>query len=145
MDREKMGGYREFRKEKNIIRSNSGWVLAGLLLLAALLFPAVTSRYLVYIATLMLINIICAQGLNILTGYAGQLSLGHGAFMAISAYLTAILCNNCHLSFWLVLVVAPSFREPSVSWWPFPHRGSKACTWPDGDPRARTWSSPSAS
>ena len=37
-------------------------------------------------------------GLNILTGYSGQISLGHGAFMAIGAYTTAILVTRTDLS-----------------------------------------------
>jgi len=57
--------------------------------------------------TLIVINVICAQGLNILTGYSGQVSLGHGGFVAISAYLTAILCSNYHVPFWIMLLLAP--------------------------------------
>ena len=37
------------------------------------------------------IYLIALLGLNILTGYTGQISLGHGAFMAIGGYTTAIL------------------------------------------------------
>ena len=37
------------------------------------------------------IFLIALLGLNILTGYAGQISLGHGAFMGVGAYTTAIL------------------------------------------------------
>jgi branched-chain amino acid transport system permease protein len=96
-----------FRREKSVIRSKGALVALIALLVALCLFPFIGSRYLVYIATLILINVICAQGLNILTGYSGQVSLGHGGFMAISAYLTAILCTNYHVSFWIMLVVAP--------------------------------------
>ncbi len=96
-----------FRDEKSVIRSRGALVALVALFLVLFLFPLFGSRYLVYIATLILINVICAQGLNILTGYSGQVSLGHGGFMAISAYLTAILCSNYHISFWIMLVVAP--------------------------------------
>ena len=96
-----------FRREKSVIKGRSS--LAVLIVLVALLLwlPLFTSRYIVYVATLIMINVICSQGLNILTGYTGQVSLGNGAFMAIGAYLTAILCNNYHLSFWPVLLIAP--------------------------------------
>src|SRR5208282_4743040 len=82
--------------------------LAALVVLVAMLFsmPFFASRYVIYVATLIMINVICTQGLNVLTGYTGQLSLGNGAFVAIGAYLTAILCNQ-HLSFWPVLLIAP--------------------------------------
>jgi branched-chain amino acid transport system permease protein len=104
---EERGGNEMFRKEKSLIKNKAGFIALMALLLATLLLPLVTSRYIIYIATLIIINVICAQGLNLLTGYSGQVSLGHGGFMAISAYLTAILCNNYHLSFWIVLVLAP--------------------------------------
>ncbi len=97
-----------FRKEKRILRGNLEILMLMALLFAILLLPLYVSRYLIYIATLILINVICAQGLNILTGYTGQVSLGHGAFVAISAYLTAILCGTYHLSFWLLLILGPA-------------------------------------
>ncbi len=81
------------------------WLLLGLLFVVC--FPLLGSRYVVFLITLIFINAIAAQGLNFLTGYTGQLSLGHGAFLAIGAYITAILCNTYHCSFWVALVVAP--------------------------------------
>jgi len=48
-----------------------------------------------------------AQGLNFLIGYTGQISLGHGAFMAIGAYGTAIICQTYGFSFWLALILVP--------------------------------------
>ena len=47
--------------------------------------------------------VIAAQGLNILVGYTGQISLGHAAFMAIGAYGSAILARELGFSFWLAL------------------------------------------
>jgi branched-chain amino acid transport system permease protein len=96
-----------FRQEKSLIRSKGAlFALIGVLV-ALFLFPLVGSRYLVYIMTLIIINVICVQGLNILTGYSGQVSLGHGGFVAISAYLTAILCTNYHVPFWIMLILSP--------------------------------------
>jgi branched-chain amino acid transport system permease protein len=45
-------------------------------------------------------------GLNILTGYTGQISLGHGAFMAIGAYTTAILNANHHVNVYATIPLA---------------------------------------
>ena len=45
-------------------------------------------------AALVIVYIIAAQGISILTGYTGQISLGHGAFMAIGGYTTAILMTD---------------------------------------------------
>jgi branched-chain amino acid transport system permease protein len=46
-------------------------------------------------------------GLNILTGYTGQISIGHGAFMAIGGYTTAVLSRDHHAN--LVLTMAAAF------------------------------------
>ena len=43
------------------------------------------------------IYLVALIGLNVLTGYTGQISLGHGAFMAIGGYTTAIPVSYTHL------------------------------------------------
>jgi branched-chain amino acid transport system permease protein len=65
-----------------------GW--AAVLALAVLL-PFVTDAYRVSQFTLALSYAVAVLGLNLLLGYAGQISLGHGAFFALGAYVTAIL------------------------------------------------------
>ncbi|MCY3831591.1 MAG: branched-chain amino acid ABC transporter permease [Chloroflexi bacterium] len=52
------------------------------------------------------IFVIAVQGLNILVGYTGQISLGHAAFMAIGAYGSAILARELGFSFWTALPVS---------------------------------------
>ncbi len=49
------------------------------------------------------IFVIAVQGLNLLVGYTGQVSLGHGAFMAVGAYGSAILARELGFSFWVAL------------------------------------------
>jgi branched-chain amino acid transport system permease protein len=49
---------------------------------------------------------IAILGLNILTGYTGQISIGHGAFMAIGGYTTAVLSRDHHTSLVLTMLVA---------------------------------------
>jgi len=49
------------------------------------------------------IFVIAVQGLNLLVGYTGQMSLGHAAFMAIGAYGSAILARELGFSFWTAL------------------------------------------
>ena len=63
---------------------------AGVLVLAVLL-PFFFSSYRVSQFTLVLAYAVAALGLNLLVGYSGQISLGHGAFFALGAYTTAIL------------------------------------------------------
>ncbi|HEY6116858.1 MAG TPA: branched-chain amino acid ABC transporter permease [Candidatus Dormibacteraeota bacterium] len=53
-----------------------------------------------------LIFAIAIMGLNILVGYSGQLSLGHGAFMALGAYISAILVHRYKLDYLLTIPIA---------------------------------------
>ena len=55
---------------------------------------------------MVLIYAIAVLGLNILTGYNGQISLGHGAFYAIGAYATAILMDQFGVPYWATLPAA---------------------------------------
>ena len=67
--------------------------LIGAFLLGCLcLVPLVSNdKYLVYIGTLTAIYALAAVGLNIVHGFGGQISLGHGSLVAVGAYVTAIL------------------------------------------------------
>jgi branched-chain amino acid transport system permease protein len=51
----------------------------------------------------VLISIVGALGLNILVGYTGQISIGHGAFMSVGAYTAANLAVRAGLPFWITL------------------------------------------
>jgi branched-chain amino acid transport system permease protein len=73
------------------------------LLFAAVAIPPLLGSYYHYLASLALINIIAAIGLNLLTGNAGQTSLCHSSFMAIGAYATTYLVTKIGLSYWLAL------------------------------------------
>ncbi len=61
------------------------------------------SAYLITVATIISINAIVACGLNVIVGYAGQISLGHAAFFGIGAYSAALLATKAGLSFWTAL------------------------------------------
>jgi branched-chain amino acid transport system permease protein len=75
---------------------------AGIGLFAVLLLvPAGANRFQLYIATLVLIYIILTLGLNILLGYAGQLSFATAAMFGIGAYGTGLLQNHFGWPFWL--------------------------------------------
>jgi len=82
--------------------------LAGLLLLLviACALPFLVSNYRVFQFTLALVYAIALLGLNMLTGYNGQISLGHGAFYAIGAYVAAILMDKFGVPYWLTVPVA---------------------------------------
>ena len=88
----------------SVARRFNVWLL--LLIVVAVLLPFMASNYFLFQCTLIAANSIALLGLNLLTGYNGQLSLGHGAFYAIGAYTTAIMTNSFGVPYWLTLPVA---------------------------------------
>src|SRR5258708_9290356 len=60
-------------------------------------------EYYLSILNLIFIAVVGALGLNILVGYTGQISIGHGAFMSVGAYTAANLAVRLGLLFWLTL------------------------------------------
>ncbi len=76
------------------------------LLVAVCALPFLVSNYHTFQLTLVLVYAIALLGLNILTGYNGQISLGHGAFYAIGAYVAAILMDKFGVPYWLTVPVA---------------------------------------
>jgi len=80
-----------YRQDLAIIRTKAhiAWCCAGLALCLAIL--SLGSTYIIHFSTLLGITIISALGLQLLTGYAGQFSIAHAAFMAVGAYTSAIL------------------------------------------------------
>jgi branched-chain amino acid transport system permease protein len=64
---------------------------SGAIVLAALALPLVLGRDLIGLATLVVVYALSGIGLNLISGYAGQLSLGHAFFMGLGAYTAALL------------------------------------------------------
>jgi branched-chain amino acid transport system permease protein len=81
-------------------------IVLAVLLVVAVALPFVVSNYRTFQFTLVLIYAIALLGLNMLTGYNGQISLGHGAFYAIGAYCTAVLMDKFGVPYWLTLPAA---------------------------------------
>ena len=65
--------------------------------------------YFVYVLNLTGIFALVAIGLALLTGFSGQISLGHAGFFAIGAYASALLAQRLGLPFWLAIPVAGAF------------------------------------
>lgn len=84
------------------------WLWLGAAVVIALLCvaPFLVKNYRVFQFNLLLVYAIAVLGLNILTGYNGQISLGHGAFYAVGAYTAAILMDRLGLPYWATLPVA---------------------------------------
>src|SRR5438552_18970758 len=100
------------------------WEVAGLLALiaGACLLPFTMSGFRLFQFTQVFIYAIALLGLNILTGYNGQISLGHGAFYAVGAYTTAIMIDKWDIAYgWTIptaglvcLVVGFLFGRPAL-------------------------------
>jgi branched-chain amino acid transport system permease protein len=70
------------------------WTVAALAVVFFAVIPLSLHQYYLSIANLVWIAVIGALGLNILVGYTGQVSIGHGAFMSVGAYTAANLANK---------------------------------------------------
>ncbi|HTC05736.1 MAG TPA: branched-chain amino acid ABC transporter permease, partial [Xanthobacteraceae bacterium] len=82
------------------------WIGALALIALAAALPFTVSNYHVFELTLVMIYAIAVLGLNILTGYNGQISLGHGGFFAAGAYTAAILMHRYGVPYWATLAPA---------------------------------------
>ncbi len=69
-------------------------------------FPFLANNYQLTLANQVGIFAIAAIGLNILTGFTGQISLGTGGFMAIGAYGSGLLVTHLGLPWWLTIPIA---------------------------------------
>ncbi|HEX4524971.1 MAG TPA: branched-chain amino acid ABC transporter permease [Casimicrobiaceae bacterium] len=79
--------------------------LAALLVIYALL-PQFLKSYGIYLMTLLCVYLMAAFGLNLIVGYAGQMSIGQAAFYGIGAYTAAILMTKLGMTFLMVLPLA---------------------------------------
>ena len=71
-----------------------------------LVVPWVVPNFVLFQLTLVLIYAIAILGLNLLTGFNGQVSLGHSAFFALGAYVAAILIDQAHVPYYWTLPAA---------------------------------------
>ncbi len=78
------------------------YILAAVLLLTGLLFP--DSYYVTVVGVTVCTNAVLAVSLNLLMGYAGQISLGHAAFFGLGAYASAILTTKYGTNPWLAML-----------------------------------------
>ncbi|NRF94376.1 branched-chain amino acid ABC transporter permease [Paenibacillus frigoriresistens] len=88
------------------MRERRDLVILAVFVTLLLVLPLFINSYFLAIMILIAIAVIGATGINILTGYTGEISLGHGAFLAIGAYATALYGKHLALPFWLVLPMA---------------------------------------
>src|SRR4029450_10189163 len=85
------------------------WALLALAFLVPLLrpvLPDLVSDYRLFLVRTMMIAVIAGLGLNLLPGFNGQISLGHGAFYAVGAYTAAVLMDHLNMPYWATLPAA---------------------------------------
>ncbi|MCA0984064.1 branched-chain amino acid ABC transporter permease [Halobacillus yeomjeoni] len=95
-----------YKKDMAIFSSRRVRIRMLILTALAFLFPLLTNDYIVGLATLCAIASIGAIGLNILTGFTGQISIGVGAFLGVGGYTSAIITSTLGLSFWFAIPIA---------------------------------------
>ncbi len=88
------------------VNSRWAWIGGVLIAIALLVLPFLFKNYRVFQFNLVLVYAVAILGLNILTGFNGQFSLGHGAFYAFGAYTAAILMSLVQLPYWATLPAA---------------------------------------
>lgn len=79
--------------------------MAGILVVFAIVPLVSQDPYILGVWTFLLLNILVVVGLDLLLGYAGQLSLGHGIFVAIGAYASGLLTTKAGFSGWAAIPV----------------------------------------
>ena len=88
------------------IRQPWQWGLLAVFLLALFTLPLYASQSTVSLVNRIGITMIAVQGLSLLTGFTGQISLGQAAFMTTGGYISALLVNNLNWPFLVALPVA---------------------------------------
>ncbi len=82
------------------------WFWTAALAVGLLILPFLFKNYRVFQFNLVLVYAVAILGLNILTGFNGQFSLGHGAFYAFGAYTAAVLMDKLGMPYWATLPFA---------------------------------------
>ncbi|MDQ7783917.1 MAG: branched-chain amino acid ABC transporter permease [Desulfomonilaceae bacterium] len=98
-----------FKKDIRIVKTRTQLILAVsamLLLVAVPLIPGLNSPYLLRLLIGIGITIIICLGLNILTGYCGQLNIGQSAFVMVGAFTSGLLNHSFGWSFWACVIPA---------------------------------------
>jgi branched-chain amino acid transport system permease protein len=102
------GNFREhYKQELTVFTTDFGRLWCGIGIMVLIVFvPMLASPYMLYIFNMIAIAAISVIGLNLLIGFTGQISLGHGAFFGVGAYAGAILSTRLHLPMFFCIPAA---------------------------------------
>src|SRR5690242_3679723 len=95
-----------YLESNEVLRRPYQKLLVSLIIAALLALPLGSSDYFLHLINLCFLACIGALGLMILTGFCGQISLGHAAFLAIGAFTTVILTVHMNMPFIVVIPAA---------------------------------------
>lgn len=96
----------KYQEDMAIVRTKLQWGLVALLVVVIAIIPFFVSGAVLSFLIMIACTIVAVHGLNILTGYCGQISLGHSAFIAVGAYASGILTTRLGFPFWVTLPLA---------------------------------------
>jgi len=99
----------EYRKDMRIIKTKAQWgmtVVSLAVLFALPKIPFLNSSYFLRLLIGAGIAVIICLGLNILTGYCGQLNIGQSAFVMVGAFTSGLLNSNLGWPFWATVIPA---------------------------------------
>lgn len=88
-----------YSQDMAVVRTRLQWLVLVAFIVGLVLLPFVTSNSWLSVFSIIGITIIAAIGLNLLTGYCGQLSIGHAGFIAVGAYASAIITGKFGMPF----------------------------------------------
>lgn len=105
MSRAHASGYFRSRHSQatQLLETRTQRVFAGLLALALLVFPLMGNAFVLDLASQVFLAVVGSVALMLLTGYAGQVSLGHAGLLAAGAFTTGILFKETGAPFWVCL------------------------------------------
>ncbi len=95
-----------YNQDTAVIRTNFQWAVLIILLVFLCVLPLLVPRSILNVINMVAAIMVAVQGLNILTGYAGQLSIGQAAFCGVGGYTCALLMIRLGVNFWVTLPVA---------------------------------------
>ena len=95
-----------YEQDMAIFRRKTHWAWFAALVVFLAVLPLFAPAHILTVVITIAITVVTVMGLNILIGYAGQISLGQAGFMAVGAYTSAILTSTYGLSFWIALPCA---------------------------------------
>ena len=95
-----------YAEDRALIRTSGQWTWFLLLVAGLVLLPAFASGRIIAIANVIGITLVAVIGLQITSGYAGQINMGQSAFMGVGGYAVGALASKLGMPFWLTLPLA---------------------------------------